>query len=208
MQTDTVLPEAVISSVIVFGRDDKGKPHASRFEAGEAPLAERAAGLMGMQVLRIASEEAVTLAATLPAGRIFASGRGFVPFVKAELFAKLEAAPGAFTPARPPEAPTKAPGRPKGGRSAIAATNPVGEDPEADDGPASPPADWGSIEAGHTVLAADEGEPTWWYVANVVSQRGPDLFELRWNDWPELPLIVRRREHLALLPPGFKLDAA
>ncbi len=125
MQNDTAILEAVTSPVIVFGRDDKGKPHASRFDAAEAPLAEKAAGLMGMQVLRIASDEAVTLAATLPPGRIFASGRGFVPFVKAELFAKLAAAPGAFAPARPADdAAAKALSKPKGGRRAAAGARP------------------------------------------------------------------------------------
>ncbi len=201
MQTDTAIPEAVI----VFGRDDKGKPHASRFEGAEAPLAERAAGLMGMQVLRIASEEAVTLAATLPSGRIFASGRGFVPFVKAELFAKLAAAPGAFAPARPADnADGTATSKPKGGRRAAAGAEPAGKPPEPADGPGTPPVDWAGIKVGSLALAAEEGKPAIWYVATVVAERGDDLFELRWYEDGdgELPLIVRRREHLGLFPPA------
>ena len=205
MQPDTVSLGPVTSPVVVFGRDDKGKPHASRFEAAEAPLAERAAGLMGMQVLRIASDEAVTLAAALPSGRIFASGRGFVPFVRAELFAKLAAAAGAFAPARPTddEAGT-APGKFKGGRRAASGGDPAGRPPEAADGPGTPPADWAGVKVGSLALAAEEGKPRVWYAATVVAERGDDLFELRWLDDGdgELPLIVRRREHLGLFPPA------
>ena len=40
------------TAVVVFGHDDKGKPHASAFAASDAELAEKAAGLMGMNVLR------------------------------------------------------------------------------------------------------------------------------------------------------------
>lgn len=105
MHTEPATPNMVPLPVVVFGRDDKGKPHASRFRAADAELAEKAAGLMGMRVLRVASDEQETLAAKLPPGRVFASGRGFVPFVKAELLAKLEAAPGAFAPDRPMPSP-------------------------------------------------------------------------------------------------------
>ena len=205
MENEITPSEAVATPVVVFGRDDKGKPHASRFEAADAPLAERAAGLMGMHVLRIASDEEVTLAATLPSGKIFSSGRGFVPFVKAELFAKLAAAPGAFAPPRPADAvAAKAPSKPKGGRSAASGGNPGDEAAEAAHGPGTPPADWGGLKMGSLALAAEEGKPAVWYAATVVAERGDDLFELRWLDDGdgELPLIVRRREHLGLFPPA------
>ena len=48
------------------------------------------------------------------------------------------------------------------------------------------------------VLAADE--VVWgWYEAEVVGVKG-DVFELRWLLWPDLPAIVRRGEHLAVMP--------
>src|SRR6476620_10331478 len=40
-------------AVVVFGRDEAGKAHASWFDHGEAALAEKAAGLMGLRVLRV-----------------------------------------------------------------------------------------------------------------------------------------------------------
>ncbi len=74
--------------------DDSGKPHASRFSDADAQLAEKAAGLMGMHVFRPATEEHRELAAKLPRGRVFGSGKAFVPFVKAGIFTALAGAAG------------------------------------------------------------------------------------------------------------------
>ena len=91
--TETKRPEADFTAlaVVVFGRDEAGKPHASSLGTSEAELAEKAAGLMGMRVLRLTSDEERELAAKLPRGRVFGSGRAFVPFVKVGLFDRLEA---------------------------------------------------------------------------------------------------------------------
>ena len=79
------------AAVVVFGRDDAGRPHASAFDATTAELAEKAAGLMGMRVLRLETDEQRALAAKLPRGRVFESGRAFVPFVKRPIFESLAA---------------------------------------------------------------------------------------------------------------------
>jgi hypothetical protein len=73
-------------ALVVFGLDDTKRPHASAFGARQAELAEKAAGLMGMTALRLATAEQKALAAKLPRGRVFASGRAFVPFVRAGLY--------------------------------------------------------------------------------------------------------------------------
>lgn len=67
-----------------------------------------------------------------------------------------------------------------------------------------PPADWAGLKVGSLALAAEEGKPTIFYGVTIVAERGDDLFELRWLDDGdgELPLIVRRREHLGLFPPA------
>ena len=79
------------AAVVVFGRDDAGQPHASAFDATTAELAEKAAGLMGMRVLRLDTDEQRAVAAKLPRGRVFESGRAFVPFVKKPIFESLAA---------------------------------------------------------------------------------------------------------------------
>ena len=70
-------------SLIVFGRDDAGKPRASWFDAGSADLASKAADLMKMRVLRVETEEQKAVARQLAPGRVFASGRAFTPFARA-----------------------------------------------------------------------------------------------------------------------------
>jgi hypothetical protein len=91
---ETTKPKANLAAlaVVVFGRDEAGKPHAAWFDQGEASLAEKAADLMGLRVLRVHTDEHRALAAQLPHGRVFASGRAFVPFVKAALFLQLQTA--------------------------------------------------------------------------------------------------------------------
>ena len=86
-------------SVVVFGLDDSGKPHASSFLAGDAALARKAAALMSMKLLCVTTESQRLVAERLPKGKVFASGKGFVPFVKASLYAELVAvAPEAVVP--------------------------------------------------------------------------------------------------------------
>jgi hypothetical protein len=77
-------------ALVVFGLDDTKRPHASAFVARQAD----AAGLMGMATLRPATDEQKALAAKLPRGRVFASGRAFVPFVRAGLYESIVAAIG------------------------------------------------------------------------------------------------------------------
>ena len=91
-ETATLKPSPAALAVIVLGRDDAGKAHAAWFDQSEAALAEKAADFMNMRVLRVRTDEHRALAAQLPHGRVFASGRAFVPFVKASLFIALQAA--------------------------------------------------------------------------------------------------------------------
>src|SRR5215211_7108346 len=76
-------------SVVVFGRDDAGKPRASWFDAVSADLASKAAGLMNMRVLKVETEAQKAVARQLAPGRVFASGRAFTPFARATVFSKL-----------------------------------------------------------------------------------------------------------------------
>ncbi len=198
-------PPPALLPLAVFGRDDAGKAHASRFEATHAALAEKAAGLMGMRVLRLATPEHQTLGAKLPAGRVFESGRAFVPFVKGALFEQLDATAEAFTPARPTDAEVPAPPAPrkaKGARSAQGADKPSGDTEKAAKELAAPPTDPTMIAVGHIVLAAEENALEVWYLATVIALKGPSLLQLQWagEQYAAEPPIVRHRDHLALLP--------
>src|SRR4051812_13570458 len=191
------------TALIVFGRDNGGKPHASRFDANEAELAEKAAGLMGMQVLRPETGEQRALAAKLPRGRVFASGRAFVPFVKAAVYGPLAAfgRPAEGEGAGEPESGcTASAGAPEGHSESGEPGDPV--NPNGGNGRPPAPATWAEIEVGSLVLAAEgPGEP--WYEAVVVKAAG-DVLTLKWRDYPDHPQFVRRRHKLALLHPTGK----
>lgn len=191
-------------AVAIFGRDEQNKAHASRFEAAEAALAVRAAGLMGMRALRLITAEQQELGAKLPAAKAFESGRAFCPFSKTSIFDLLAADPAAFTPERPADADVSpaAPRKPKGGRPARAAAAAATRVEEALSGPAAPPADRDGIAVGHRVLAAEENLPSVWYLAEVTALKSPELLQLVWvgDQYAGEPPIVRHRDHLALLP--------
>lgn len=172
---DRVKSDAV-PAVIVFGLDESGKAHASRFGEADAELAIKAAGMMGYRVLRVSSPDIAARAQEVALGRIFASGRGFVPFCKMALYEALCGFDGAFAPP-PPVEPEPAP------LLAISGT----------------PHRWEDITVGSLVLAT-VGDGEGWYEAVVAENRGEALFVLQWRDWPDDGLFVRRADGLALLP--------
>ncbi|WP_244483674.1 hypothetical protein [Methylobacterium sp. Leaf91] len=67
---------------------------------------------MGMHVLEIGNDTHYSLAAGLPQGCLFGSGKAFVPFVKAEVFDRLVAAAGLPDIAAPVRTSAKAAGAP------------------------------------------------------------------------------------------------
>lgn len=169
---------AAAPCLIVFGKDEAGKAHASWFAEPEAELAERAAGLMAMSVLRLTTDEHRAAASDIAAGRVFASGKAFVPFAKGAAYDRLAGFPEAYLAAAPAEPEPLAP------VPAITAV-PLTRD---------------AIEAGSLVLAPEE-EVLGWFEAVVVEIKPDALFVLRWLDWPDVPSFVRRGDNLALLPP-------
>jgi hypothetical protein len=92
--------------VVLFGVDQNGKPKAARFPENQANLATKAAGHLKLHVLPIIGPVVVDLAGRVPAGRIHANGRGFVPYIRHDLYAKLVAAAG--SPAHGDHASTQA----------------------------------------------------------------------------------------------------
>lgn len=190
----TMKPEANPAApvLVVFGRDEAGKAHAAFFDQSEAALAEKAADLMNQRVLRVRTDEHRALAAQLPHGRVFASGRAFVPFVKASLFLALQTAAQAAAGAN-------------GGRMSADSgeAEPV-LTPEPPRSPVSPkgkaPCGWADIAVGSLVLASEGPGEGWW--ESVVLAEEAEVFTLKWRDYPDLPRFVRRRWQLALLHPA------
>lgn len=215
-----------VPALIVLGRDEADRPHASAFGEADAALARKAADIMGMYAIPVETDDLRELAARLPEGRVFTSGKAFVPFVKASMFDELlphlgedwkrkvaaRLAGGGAATSGKGKAGNKVAGAATEENAGLADAG-TGQDASAGGstppvaGPAAPkhPTDWQQIGRGSEVLAYEKpGEA--WYEAIVVEERAGDLMALKWRDFEGYPVFVRRRDHLGLLHPD--LNAA
>ena len=193
-------------ALVVYGRDDGGKPHASVFTDSEADLAEMAAGLMGKRAFRLAEPEHLATVAGLPQGRVFASGKAFVPFVKAAVYDRLTALGG-----EPAPKVSDRVGVPAAKKAGLQITGL----PKSQTQPGSLAGDvdgFGSTSVSATsagpfaigmVVLAPELEMSWWEAVIVaVYEEGVTL---KWRDFPEEPTFKRQLNQLAFLPDGYVL---
>jgi hypothetical protein len=168
----------------LFGIDSRGKPKAARFRKEHAGLALKAATQLQLNVLASNDPKVAEIAARLPVGRVHATGRMFVPFIRHDLYDKLVAAAanGNTHSATPPN-----------GSSGASGSTPGGSAPHL-------PRNWREIGVGDLVVAnqdRDEG----WYEAIVVEANG-DMLTTRWRDYPRERRTVHHRLRLGLLYPG------
>ena len=177
------------SPLVLFGIDSRGKPKAARFRKEHANLALKAATQLQLTVLASNDPKVAEIAARLPVGRVHATGRMFVPFIRHDLYDKLlaAAADGNGHPTRPPN-----------GSSGASGSTPGGSAPHL-------PRNWQQIGVGDLVVA-QEGPEEGWYEAIVVEAVG-DMLTLRWRDYPRERRIVRHRLRLGLLYPGPRPNA-
>jgi hypothetical protein len=184
-------------AIILFGRDERGRTHASRFAGEEMCEVKDAARLMGLHLAVADTETLRDLVKRLPAGRLFPSGKGFVPFVKGDLYDRLLTATG--TPDKP--RPFTAASKPADVPSPAGASSGGKGGSDGPGGAAKAPNDWTGIGIGSTVLAC-QGPMEGWWEAVVLYTKADDHFVLRWRDFPDEPEIARARKDLGLLPPG------
>jgi hypothetical protein len=177
----------------MLGLDDRGKPHASWFASAVAAAAAHAADLMDMALIEVSTDELVAIAGKLPQGKLFESGKAFVPFVKRETYDRLAAYLDddyiAASAARV---------------EAAAATAAAGA---ADYAKASKgetkgrqPGDWSNLMVGDIVLASEGLDDGWWE-AKIEEVLPEEQFRLRWREWPELEEFTRGIVDLGLLHP-------
>ena len=187
-----------VPALILMGRDNQGRAHASTFALAEIGAAERAAELMGLHVLMVCEDEHRNLAAKLPKGRLFKSNRAFVPFVKVDLFSKLLAAAGV------PDAPKpiKVAAKPAGSTPAQKGDHGSGNAAGGTGGAHRRPLDWDEIGIGSLVLATTGGPQEGWFEAVVTYTKADRNYILEWRDWAEEPEFSRHASELALLHPG------
>ena len=158
---------------VVFGTDEYTKPRAARFSAEDPELLAKAAEALRLRLVEVeaANEELAEVVAKLPAGRLHATGKGLVPYIKGELYSELlSAVMGELRPQHSPE-------------------------PKPQDLPRS----WDEVAPGHLVIARETLEFGWWEA--VVIERNGDLVTVRYRDYPDFPPQVRHRSFVALISP-------
>lgn len=193
-------------AVIVFGNDDCSKPHASTFNSDQRDAAVRAAGLMGFRALAVEGKALIALAARLPAGKVFSSGKGFVPFVKREVAQHLDQ----IATDHPDQLIAVLPAKVD---AASETSGVVGAIKPPSDPVASAPKDWTDIKVGSRVLAVDDPSDGWWEaIVHNVHESGTKGFPLtmltlKWEAFADEKAFVRRFDHVALIHPNYYGDA-
>ena len=140
--------------LVLFGIDSRGKPKAARFGKQHAGLALKAATQLQLQVLMSNDPKIADLTAQLPVGRVHATGRTFVPFIRRDLYDQLLAA-AANGNAHSSSSPD--------GSSGASGSAPGGSAPRL-------PRNWQAIGIGDLVVA---NQDRWdgWYEAIVTRRR-------------------------------------
>lgn len=218
-KTDDASPQEP-AALVVFGRDDGGKAHASRFGESDQGAAIKAAHLMGFQALAVEQPAVRDIADGLPEGRVFESGKGFVPFVKSGHCIALEAHAKQF----PADVRALSVDQIKALEAETASQTDEGAGGEGSGGPVSgldsadattnaiasgahTPVDWTDFEVGSRVLAVDDPEDGWWEaVVTDVHTSGikgnmVTMLTLHWALWPDEPAIIRKAADVALFHP-------
>jgi hypothetical protein len=156
---------------VLFGADEYAKPRAARFSAEDPELLAKAAAAMCLRLVEVTEPDVAEIAAKLPAGRLHASGKGLVPYIKGALYNELLVATLANQLPRP---------------------NP-------DPAPQDLPRTWDDLVPGHLVIARETLEVGWWEA--IVIERTGDLVTVRYRDYPQYPPMVRHRSAIALITP-------
>jgi hypothetical protein len=165
-------PAKPTAKYILFGGDEYAKPRAATFSAENPALLAKAAASMYLRLVKVTDSEVAKIAATLPAGRLHANGKGLVPYIKGDLYNELLCA-------------TLANQAPK---------------PNPDPSPQDLPRSWDEIAPGHLVIARETLEVGWWEA--VVVERNGDLVTVRYRDYPQYPNMIRHRSAIALISPA------
>lgn len=173
------------AAVILLTRDG-GKARASWFPAPLSAHAKRAASLMQVNYLQIANDEVRQLATKLPQGRIFDSGKAFMPLVQGKI---ADALAVHLPKSKPPLRVVASSDTPKSPAEGAKGNSVVGVRHH--------PKDWTDIKVGSLVLAC-EVEKEGWYECVVQAIRDGQLV-LRWLDYPEYESFMRPPERVGLL---------
>lgn len=183
-------PAVASDNLYVFGIDDEGKPRGARFAEFNDKVVS-AAGNMRLKSVHAASAAFNSIAMKLPVGRLYASGKAFVPPIRRDLVDKLNAVLATPGDGSQTQEPPSASGPTDG---------PTGTSDEPKVRVAGLPKTWDSVDVGSVVLAMDGPEDGWWEC--VVLKREDAVLTLRLRDYPKQGTYIRHLTQVALINPG------
>ncbi|MCV6574363.1 MAG: hypothetical protein OIF58_01370 [Cohaesibacter sp.] len=189
-----------VPALVVFDRNGTEPPRGSWFDADSVVDAKAGAAAMGAQIVAVKGDEVMALANRVPKGRVFSSGKLFMPRIQKEVYEQLQG--------HLPEEDSK----PQ--LELIASDEGKSEDGGASEGNASGlslkgtlPSEWSKIGVGSLVLTRDiEEDDEAFYLAVVVGKAGSTSFRLKWRDYPDMDSITRDVCQLAMLHPKTTLS--
>jgi len=176
----------------VFGVDNQAKLRGARF----TEFNERALSFaldLGLVGVHPASPAFAEIGMKLPQGRLYASGKGFIPNIRRELVEKLEAVlatPGDESQKhKAPDQSVEGNGNPE--TANIRTISPI---------TAGLPRNWDEIQPGHVVIIHESPADGWWEA--LVLAREAEILSLRFRDYPRQPQFQRHISQVALINPG------
>ena len=185
-----------VPAVVVFGLGTDGKPRASWFAKDDGAAAKAAARKMEVRVLTVTSAEKTALALRVPKGRIFSSGKAFMPLIQREVYDGLNKLAPSDKPKLKIVASSSGDG--KAGESSAKDDGKLSE--AAKNAGTSLPTDWAHITGNSLVLAYSPDDEAW-FEAVVIGTGMGGSFTLKWRDYPDDPTITCKRHELALMFP-------
>lgn len=177
---------------LIFGLDKDGKPRGGRYPKLRDDFVSAVMD-MGFQVQPI-PDELESLVAKMPLGRIYSSGKGYIPPIRKALFDKIQDAYRAWEA----KYATQEVRAPRKDRPTVSESAPA----DAGSGKGrvgNLPHDWDAIVVGDAVIAPISPDAGWW--VSIVMAREGDLLTLRYRDYPKKPPFVRHISTVARVHP-------
>lgn len=185
----------VASPLFVYGLNENGKPRGARFPVINDDIVNAAMN-MKCHLVTQAPKELADLGLKLPLGRIYASGKAFIPNIRRDLYEKLAAAHNKLN--RDADAATKkdvVDSKRETQKMVAQADVALGKKVKG-----ALPLNWDGINVGDMVLAQTSPEDGWWEA--IVTERDTALLTLRYRDYPKEPTVVRHISAIARIYSG------
>jgi hypothetical protein len=187
----TAQKPASVSPVFVFGLDERGKARGAKFLQGLKDNVAAAALDMKFNLVHDHSTEFTALGMKLPIGRIYGSGKSFIPAIRRDLYDKLKAAQSRPNEPVPGGIPLNIDGSKTETTLAVELGIPLFN---------NLPRDWQAVEPGNLVIAQSSHIEGWWEA--IVVERAEDIVTLQWRDYPHEGTVKRHLGTIALINPG------